>query len=82
MNSPIVKQTNLQLKTLHTACDRQGIATSRADAKRQVEGGGIYINNRRVQELDRRVTLHDTIDGQFLVLRKGKKSYHLARVVG
>jgi tyrosyl-tRNA synthetase len=59
-----------------------GIAASRADAKRQVEGGGVYVNNRRVQELDRRVTMRDTIDGQFLVLRKGKKSYHLARVVG
>jgi tyrosyl-tRNA synthetase len=59
-----------------------GIAPSRAEAKRAIEGGGIYLNNRRVAELERRVTLHDAIEGQFLVLRKGKKSYHLVRVAG
>jgi tyrosyl-tRNA synthetase len=59
-----------------------GIAPSRAEAKRAIEGGGIYVNNRRVGELDRRVSAADAIDGEFLVLRKGKKSYHLVRVIG
>jgi tyrosyl-tRNA synthetase len=58
-----------------------GVAPSRAEAKRQIEGGGIYLNNRRVEEIDRRVRAQDAIDGRFLVLRKGKKSYHLVRVL-
>ena len=58
-----------------------GVAPSRAEAKRAIEGGGIYVNNRRVEEPTHRVTMRDAIEGQFLVLRKGKKSYHLLRVV-
>ncbi|MDT8304336.1 MAG: tyrosine--tRNA ligase [Anaerolineae bacterium] len=58
-----------------------GLAGSRGQAKRDVQGGGIYVNNRRVDELGQTVTLADAIDGQFLVLRKGKKRYHLIRVV-
>jgi tyrosyl-tRNA synthetase len=58
-----------------------GVAPSRAEAKRRIEGGGIYLNNRRVVGLDRRVRAQDAIEGRFLVLRKGKKSYHLVRVL-
>ena len=58
-----------------------GVAPSRAEAKRQIEGGGVYLNNRRVEEIDRRVRTADAIEGRFLVLRKGKKSYHLVRVL-
>ena len=58
------------------------IAPSRGEAKRALQGGGVYLNNRRVEDSERRVTLEDAIDGRFLVLRKGKKSYHLIRVIG
>ena len=57
-----------------------GLAPSRGQAKRDIKGGGIYLNNRRVTDLGRQATLADTIEGQFLVLRKGKKKYHLVRV--
>lgn len=57
-----------------------GLAPSRGQAKRDIKGGGIYLNNRRVTDLGRQATLSDAIEGQFLVLRKGKKKYHLIRV--
>ncbi len=62
--------------------DESGIATSKGDARRSIEGGGIYVNNRRVESVDYRVTTEDAIDGRFLVLRKGKKSYQLVAVSG
>jgi tyrosyl-tRNA synthetase len=60
--------------------EESGIATSKGDARRSIEGGGIYLNNRRVESIDSRVTARDAIDGRFLVLRKGKKSYQLVEV--
>jgi tyrosyl-tRNA synthetase len=60
---------------------QSSLADSRGQAKRDVQGGGIYVNNRRVDELGQTITIADAIDGQFLVLRKGKKRYHLIRVV-
>ncbi len=58
------------------------VASSRGDARRSIEGGGVYINNRRAGDPMQRVTLDDTVEGRFLVLRKGKKRYHLVAVVG
>jgi len=57
-----------------------GLATSRSDARRAIEGGGVYVNNRRVPDVDAAVTLDDTIESRFLILRKGKKNYHLVAV--
>jgi tyrosyl-tRNA synthetase len=62
--------------------EESGIATSKGDARRSIEGGGMYVNNLRVESVDRRVTAEDTIGGRFLVLRKGKRSYHLVAVSG
>jgi tyrosyl-tRNA synthetase len=58
-----------------------GLASSKSDGRRSVEGGGIYVNSRRVTHVEHRVTTADAIDGRFLVLRKGKKSHHLVKVV-
>lgn len=58
-----------------------GVASSKGDARRSIQGGGVYLNNDRVQDIDRRVHLDDALEGRFLVLRKGKKNYHLAKIL-
>ena len=60
---------------------RSGLASSRGDARRSVEGGGIYLNSVRQQDPQGRVPADAAIEGRFLVLRKGKKNYHLVRVI-
>lgn len=57
------------------------LATSKGDAKRAVTGGGISLNNRRIDDVGYTVTVADALDGQFAVLRKGKKRYHLVRLL-
>lgn len=57
-----------------------GLASSKGDARRSIQGGGIYLNNERITNQDWHVTLADTIEGQFVVLRKGRKQYHLVRL--
>jgi len=59
-----------------------GLANSKADARRAIQGGGIYLNNERVTDVTQTAGLAQTIDGRFLVLRKGKRQYHLVTVVG
>jgi tyrosyl-tRNA synthetase len=58
-----------------------GMVRSKGEARRLIAGGGIYANNVRVGDESERVSLVDAIDGQFLVLRKGKKTYHVVQVV-
>lgn len=57
-----------------------GLASSKGDARRSIEGGGIYLNNARVGDVTQTVSTSDAIEGQFLVLRKGRKKYHLVKV--
>jgi tyrosyl-tRNA synthetase len=56
-----------------------GLCPSKGQARKDIEGGGIYVNNARVPEAGRLVTLGDLLFGKFILLRKGKKSYCLLR---
>ncbi len=58
-----------------------GLVPSKGEARRAITAGGIYLNNQRSADEKRMVSLHDAIGGRFLVFRKGRKTYHLVRVV-
>jgi tyrosyl-tRNA synthetase len=56
-----------------------GLAQSRGAARRTIEQGGAYVNNRRVADVAYRLTSADLASLSTLVLRSGKKSYAIAR---
>jgi tyrosyl-tRNA synthetase len=56
-----------------------GLAQSRGAARRTIEQGGAYVNNRRVADVAYRLTAADLASTSTLVLRSGKKSYAIAR---
>ena len=66
--------------TLGDALVLSGLAPSKGEAKRLVQGGGIAINNRRAEDVRKSFSSSDFIDGGVLVLRKGAKHYHLIRI--
>jgi tyrosyl-tRNA synthetase len=39
------------------------------------------LNNHRVEDANTPVTLSDLVEGHFLVLRRGRKNYHLIKVL-
>ena len=57
-----------------------GLCPSKGQARKDIEGGGIYLNNVRVSEAGRSVALADLLFGRYLLLRKGKRSYFLLEV--
>ena len=57
-----------------------GLASSKGEARRLVQGGGLYLNNVRVSDVQRSVSLSDSIGGQVFIIRKGAKQYHLVRL--
>ena len=57
-----------------------GLARSKSEARRLIQGGGIYLNNIRIGNVQRAVSLTESIEGQVFILRKGPKEYHLIRV--
>lgn len=67
------------LSEILTIC---GIASSKGEAKRLIQAGGVCINNRRVADAQKTVQLSEFIDGQILILRKGPKDYHVINLIG
>jgi tyrosyl-tRNA synthetase len=56
-----------------------GLSKSKGDARRSVQQGGAYVNNRRIQSVDTRLTAADLASETVMVLRSGKKNYALLR---
>jgi tyrosyl-tRNA synthetase len=52
-----------------------GLAASKGDARRGIQGGGFYVNGEQVSDVARRLTLDDFGGRGFALLRKGKKNY-------
>ena len=52
-----------------------GLCPSKGQARKDIEGGGVYINNVRETSATRAVTASDLLFGQHVLLRKGKKNY-------
>lgn len=53
------------------------ISPSKRQAREDVTNGAIYINGERIQDLQKVMTEADRIEGQFTVIRRGKKKYTL-----
>ncbi|MCG3199423.1 MAG: tyrosine--tRNA ligase [Candidatus Omnitrophica bacterium] len=58
------------------------LASSKGEARRLLKGGGIYLNNRKIEAEDKRILGEDLLDGGLFVLRVGKKKYSLGKVEG
>jgi tyrosyl-tRNA synthetase len=60
---------------------RVRLASSKSEARRLVQSGGVYVNNRRVSDPLARVRREDAIGGALFVLRRGQRQNHLLRLV-
>ena len=59
-----------------------GLCQSKGDARRSIEQGGAYINNKRVDGLDRVLSAGDMASDSVIVVRRGKKKYALLKLNG
>jgi tyrosyl-tRNA synthetase len=63
-----------------SACAKAGLTQSMSEAKRLIEQGGIYINDRQVKSVDEKILLADFSGGNELRVRKGKKKYLIVEI--
>lgn len=57
------------------SCVKSGLTQSSSEARRLIEQGGIYVNDRQVKSIDEKLTADDFNGDNELRLRKGKKKY-------
>ena len=52
-----------------------GLAQSRGQARKDVKGGGVYVNGKRIDDEQHKLTASDLMFGKYLLLRRGKRNY-------
>jgi len=61
-----------ELLTSHT-----GIFTSKGELRRLIDGGGLFINKRKITNQELLISMKDLIKKKYLIVQKGKKNYYL-----
>ncbi len=59
-----------------------GLSQSKGAARKDVEGGGVSVNNIREASFQRAITTGDLLFGKHLLLRKGKRNYAVVTANG
>ena len=62
---------------LLTALVESGLTKSTGEARKLVQANGIKLNGESISDVGRDLTFADALYGNFYLLRKGKKNYHL-----
>ncbi len=57
-----------------------GLYPSRSRARKDLPGGGVSVNNLVVRDAEHVLAETDVLGGGFVILRKGKKTYHVLSV--
>ena len=58
-----------------------GLSQSKGQAKKDIEGGGVYINNVKCADTAKALSPADLLFGKHVLLRKGKRTYAVLNVV-
>ncbi len=68
-------------KSLVELLVHSGLSNSKGQARKDIEGGGVYVNNVREPNPLRAVTAQDLLFGKHLLLRKGKRNYVVVSIL-
>ncbi|HJE44252.1 tyrosine--tRNA ligase [Levilactobacillus namurensis] len=79
-NMPSVTVTSAKQGIVEWLVDTTKIESSRRQAREDVTNGAIRINGEKVTDTDAEIDPSAAFDGKFVIVRRGKKRYFLARV--
>ena len=75
-----VKEIELNKNILDTLVE-MNVATSKRQAREFISGNSIEIKGEKVKELDKVITEQDLINNTFLIIKRGKKNYYVAKKI-
>ncbi len=57
------------------------IFSSKGEARKSIQGGGVSINRKKVEEVSMLVNEEQLLHDQYLLVQKGRKSYYLVKAI-
>jgi tyrosyl-tRNA synthetase len=81
---PVVRIPRSELSGLSVldALVRAGLATSKGDARRGIQGKGFLVNGETIAAPERTLGAADVLHGKYVMLQKGKRNHALAEIDG
>ncbi|MPS65745.1 MAG: tyrosine--tRNA ligase [Chryseobacterium sp.] len=79
-NCEVAKSDVLSVNIVDLLSEKSGFLKSKSEATRELKGNSISVNKQKVNEVYT-ANESDLIDGKFLLLQKGKKSYFIVKVI-
>lgn len=58
-----------------------GIFTSKGEARKMVQGGGVSINRKKAEGIEMKIEASLLLHNKYLLVQKGKKNYYLVQVI-
>jgi tyrosyl-tRNA synthetase len=65
--------------TLVDALVESGLVSSKGEARRFIDQGGVYVNNLRQRDVDAVVSKDQLLVDRYVLLRRGRRQYHVVR---
>ena len=75
-----VKEIELNKNILDVLVE-MNVAKSKRQAREFISGNSIEIKGEKVKELDKTITEQDLINNTFLIIKRGKKNYYIAKKI-
>ncbi len=60
--------------------EKTKVFPSKGEMRRLIQGGGISINKEKLESAEATISVSDFINGKYLLVQKGKKSYSIVRI--
>ncbi len=57
--------------------EKSSVFPSKGEMRRTLAGGGVQLNKEKIEQGERIVDLNDLLNGKYLLIQKGKKSFYL-----
>jgi len=76
----LAKADVLEVSIIDLLSEKSGFLKSKSEAQREMKGNAISVNKQKVNDTFT-AQESDLIDGKFLLLQKGKKSYFIVKVL-
>ena len=57
--------------------EKSSVFPSKGELRRTLTGGGLQINKEKIESVDRVVGSSDLLNGKYILVQKGKKSFSL-----
>jgi len=61
--------------------DKTQIFSSRGEAKKMIQGGGVFINKTKVEDINLSVSSHHLLNEKYILAQRGKKNYYLVKIL-